>query len=207
MKKSNQTRKTRVTSQNRVAAGKSRKHNQKREGFSSIKEIFTPRRGKKLKTNRYMLQTSVIVVALFLGLILVSCSDDDDQGGVIDTGIHKIVVEQSGDIDAFELGLVFGAVNTISGPTKLYDEDGKYLGESHSVTRMEDAKVSCQTGDDAFFMTCAGSVTSTSDVSGKKLKVLVTAYIDGKEVNQLVKEYETKGEILIENFSVSTTAK
>lgn len=41
----------------------------------------------------------------------------------------------------------------------------------------------------------------------KKLKVLVTAYIDGKEVNQLVKEYETKGEILIENFSVSTTAK
>ena len=32
-------------------------------------------------------------------------------------------------------------------------------------------------------------------------------YIDGKEVNQLVKEYETKGEILIENFSVSTTAK
>ena len=45
-------------------------------------------------------------------------------------------------------------------------------------------------------MTCAGSVTSTSDVSGKKLKVLVTAYIDGKEVNQLVKEYETKGEIL-----------
>lgn len=139
--------------------------------------------------------------------VLVSCSDDDDQGGVIDTGIHKIVVEQSGDIDAFELGLVFGAVNTTSGPTKLYDEDGKYLGESHSVTRMEDAKVSCQTGDDAFFMTCAGSVTSTSDVSGKKLKVLVTAYIDGKEVNQLVKEYETKGEILIENFSVSTTAK
>ena len=135
------------------------------------------------------------IVALFLSLILVSCSDDDDQGGVIDTGIHKIVVEQSGDIDAFELGLVFGAVNTTSGPTKLYDEDGKYLGES------------CQTGDDAFFMTCAGSVTSTSDVSGKKLKVLVTAYIDGKEVNQLVKEYETKGEILIENFSVSTTAK
>ena len=83
------------------------------------------------------------IVALFLSLILVSCSDDDDQGGVIDTGIHKIVVEQSGDIDAFELGLVFGAVNTTSGPTKLYDEDGKYLGESHSVTRMEDAKVSC----------------------------------------------------------------
>lgn len=162
------------------------------------------KKDKSMKKGRFSL---LGIVALFLGLILVSCSDDDDQGGVIDTGIHKIVVEQSGDIDAFELGLVFGAVNTTSGPTKLYDEDGKYLGELHSVTRVEDAKVSCQTGDDAFFMTCAGSVTSTSDVSGKKLKVLVTAYIDGKEVNQLVKEYETKGEILIENFSVSTTAK
>lgn len=132
------------------------------------------KKDKSMKKGRFSL---LGIVALFLGLILVSCSDDDDQGGVIDTGIHKIVVEQSGDIDAFELGLVFGAVNTTSGPTKLYDEDGKYLGESHSVTRMEDAKVSCQTGDDAFFMTCAGSVTSTSDVSGKKLKVLVTAYI------------------------------
>ena len=70
MKKSNQTRKTRVTSQNRVAAGKSRKHNQKREGFSGIKEIFTPRRGKKLKTNRYMLQTGVIVVAFRRVLII-----------------------------------------------------------------------------------------------------------------------------------------
>ena len=119
------------------------------------------KKDKSMKKGRFSL---LGIVALFLGLILVSCSDDDDQGGVIDTGIH-------------------------------------------SVTRMEDAKVSCQTGDDAFFMTCAGSVTSTSDVSGKKLKVLVTAYIDGKEVNQLVKEYETKGEILIENFSVSTTAK
>mgnify|MGYP002227690471 CR=1 FL=1 len=59
----------------------------------------------------------------------------------------KIVVEQSGDIDAFELGLVFwGRLIRLVGLRKLYDEDGKYLGESHSVTRMEDAKVSCQTG-------------------------------------------------------------
>ena len=41
------------------------------------------------------------------------------------------------------------------------------------------------------------------DKDGKRVKEVV----DGKEVNQLVKEYETKGEILIENFSVSTTAK
>lgn len=39
-----------------------------KESFD-IKGLFTPRRGKRLKTNRYMLQTSVIVVALFIGLI------------------------------------------------------------------------------------------------------------------------------------------
>ena len=62
------------------------------------------KKDKSMKKGRFSL---LGIVALFLGLILVSCSDDDDQGGVIDTGIHKIVVEQSGDIDAFELGLLF----------------------------------------------------------------------------------------------------
>lgn len=145
------------------------------------------------------------IITLFLGLILVSCSDDDDNGGGgIDTGVHKIVVEQSGDIGEFDLGLVFGAVNT-NGPAKLYDENSKYFGDSYSVTEMEEIKVSCQTGKNAFFMTCAGSVTSTSDTPGRKLKVIITAYIDDKKVNQLVKEYETKQGILIENFSISTT--
>lgn len=69
MKKNSRTRKTRVTSQNQAADGKSRKHSRKRGRSFDIKGIFTPRRGKKLKTNRYMLQTSVIVIALFLGLI------------------------------------------------------------------------------------------------------------------------------------------
>ena len=53
-----------------------------------------------------------------------------------------------------------------------------------------------------FFMTCAGSVTSTSDVSGKKLKVLVTAYIDGKEVNQWWKNMKHKGRDIDRKFLV-----
>ena len=44
------------------------------------------KKDKSMKKGRFSL---LGIVALFLGLILVSCSDDDDQGGVIDTGIHN----------------------------------------------------------------------------------------------------------------------
>lgn len=155
-----------------------------------------------MKKNKFSL---LGIIALFLSLIQVSCGDDDKNSiDNIDTGIHKIVVEQSGDIDAFDLGLTFGAVST-SGPAKLYDENGTYLGQSHSISRMEDAKVSCQSEDKAYFMTCAGSLTSNSDVSGKKLKIIITTYIDDKKTDQLIKEYETKQDILAETFSISTT--
>ena len=40
------------------------------------------KKDKSMKKGRFSL---LGIVALFLGLILVSCSDDDDQGGVIDT--------------------------------------------------------------------------------------------------------------------------
>ncbi|WP_444325897.1 beta-barrel fold lipoprotein [Paraprevotella clara] len=32
------------------------------------------------------------------------------------------------------------------------------------------------------------------------------AYVNGEETNRLVKEYTTQGEILMENFSLSTTS-
>jgi hypothetical protein len=49
------------------------------------------KKDKSMKKGRFSL---LGIVALFLGLILVSCSDDDDQGGVIDTGIHKIAKQK-----------------------------------------------------------------------------------------------------------------
>lgn len=48
-------------------------------------------------------------------------------------------------------------------------------------------------------MTYAGSLTSTSDTPGRKLKVIVTAYIDDKKINQWVKAYETSFEGNIRN--------
>ena len=117
------------------------------------------------------------IMVLCLSLALVSCGDDDhknDHHGMR-TGIHKIVVEQSGNTEDFEVNLVFGATN-VNGPARLYDENGEYLGDSYSVGKMKSNRVSCQTGQDGFFMTCSGSATSTSEESGKRLKVTIIAY-------------------------------
>ncbi len=75
-----------------------------------------------------------------------------------------------------------------------------------AVNKVTENKISCQTGKEGSMMTCAGSVISTSEQAGKKLKISVIAYIDNKEVNRLEKEYITKGSTLVENFSVSTTS-
>ena len=74
------------------------------------------------------------------------------------------------------------------------------------VNKVTENKISCQTGKEGSMMTCAGSVISTSEQAGKKLKISVIAYIDNKEVNRLEKEYITQGSTLVENFSVSTTS-
>ena len=104
------------------------------------------------------------IMVLCLSLALVSCGDDDhknDHHGMR-TGIHKIVVEQSGNTEDFEVNLVFGATN-VNGPARLYDENGDYLGDSYSVGKMKSNRVSCQTGQDGFFMTCSGSARRDSD--------------------------------------------
>ena len=91
-------------------------------------------------------------MVLCLSLALVSCGDDDhknDHHGMR-TGIHKIVVEQSGNTEDFEVNLVFRATN-VNGPARLYDETGEYLGDSYSVGKMKSNRVSCQTGTRRFF--------------------------------------------------------
>ena len=73
------------------------------------------------------------IIALFLGVILVSCGNDDDNKNT--TGVHKIVIEQSGNTDDFDLNIAFGAANT-SGVAKLYNENGEYLGDSYLVNKV-----------------------------------------------------------------------
>ena len=84
----------------------------------------------------------------------------------------------------------------------LYNDKGEYIGDSYSA-QIRTATMSCCTNGNAFFMTCAGSVSSISE-AGKRLHITVIGYIDDKEVNRLEKEYITDGNTLIETFSVST---
>ena len=130
------------------------------------------------------------VVLLLAGFIFVGCDNErTENASDFQTGIHKIVIQQSGDTDSF-------------GPAKLYNDKGEYIGDSYSA-QIRTATMSCRTNGNAFFMTCAGSVSSISE-AGKRLHITVIGYIDDKEVNRLEKEYITDGNTLIETFSVST---
>lgn len=142
-------------------------------------------------------------VVLFLaGFIFIGCDNErTENASDFQTGIHKIVIQQSGDTDSFEVSVSIGGADK-GGPAKLYNDKGEYIGDSYSV-QIRTATMSCRTNGNTFFMTCAGSVSSISE-AGKRLHITVIGYIDDKEVNRLEKEYITDGNTLIETFSVST---
>ena len=146
---------------------------------------------------------SYLRIVLFLtGFVFVGCANERTENGYdLQTGIHKIVIQQSGDTDSFEVSVSIGGADK-GGPAKLYNDKGEYTGDSYSAL-IRTATMSCCTNGNAFFMTCAGSVSSISE-AGKRLHITVIGYIDDKEVNRLEKEYITDGNTLIETFSVST---
>jgi hypothetical protein len=153
---------------------------------------------KCLKMKIYRQGALLSIICSFVGLILIGCAEEK-QG--VETGIHKIVIQQSGDTDSFEVSVSIGGADK-GGPAKLYNDKGEYIGDSYSA-QIRTATMSCCTNGNAFFMTCAGSVSSISE-AGKRLHITVIGYIDDKEVNRLEKEYITDGNTLIETFSVST---
>lgn len=146
---------------------------------------------------------SYLRIVLFLtGFVFVGCANERTENGYdLQTGVHKIVIRQSGDTDSFELHVSIGGADK-GGPAKLYNDKNEYIGDSYSA-QIKTSSVSCHTSGNAFFMTCAGSVSSISE-AGKQLHITVIAYVDDKEVNRLEKEYITDGNTLVESFSVST---
>lgn len=125
-------------------------------------------------------------VVLFLaGFIFIGCDNErTENASDFQTGIHKIVIQQSGDTDSFEVSVSIGGADK-GGPAKLYNDKGEYIGDSYSA-QIRTATMSCRTNGNAFFMTCAGSVSSISE-AGKRLHITVIGYIDDKEVNRLEK--------------------
>lgn len=69
------------------------------------------------------------IICSFVGLILIGCAEEK-QG--VETGIHKIVIQQSGDTDSFEVSVSIGGADK-GGPAKLYNDKGEYIGDSYSA--------------------------------------------------------------------------
>lgn len=110
------------------------------------------------------------VVLLLAGFIFVGCDNErTENASDFQTGIHKIVIQQSGDTDSFEVSVSIGGADK-GGPAKLYNDKGEYIGDSYSA-QIRTATMSCCTNGNAFFMTCAGSVSSISE-AGKRLHIL-----------------------------------
>lgn len=150
---------------------------------------------------KYMKREKLLFYFLFVFVGMVFGGCEKEKVVKYQTGVHKVVVKQSGDTSDFDLRLTIGAAGP-SGLAKLYNDKGTYVGDSYSLT-LENSILSCQTSLDAFYITCTGSVTSSRKV-GKRLKVTVIVYVNDQEVNRLDKEYITKANMLVENFTVSS---
>lgn len=73
-------------------------------------------------------------VVLFLaGFIFIGCDNErTENASDFQTGIHKIVIQQSGDTDSFEVSVSIGGADK-GGPAKLYNDKGEYIGDSYSA--------------------------------------------------------------------------
>lgn len=139
-----------------------------------------------------------------LSFSFASCGDDDKDQSIdaLEKGVHKISVEMSGDIDAYDIICVFGST-TLAGPAKLYDENNDYQGNSYTLTNPKKSSFSCETSENANFLTSAFSISCTE--TGKKLTLKLTAYIDGKKVDELTKTIDSGNEeVTVESLSFST---
>ena len=73
------------------------------------------------------------VVLLLAGFIFVGCDNErTENASDFQTGIHKIVIQQSGDTDSFEVSVSIGGADK-GGPAKLYNDKGEYIGDSYSA--------------------------------------------------------------------------
>ena len=62
------------------------------------------------------------VVLLLAGFIFVGCDNErTENASDFQTGIHKIVIQQSGDTDSFEVSVSIGGADK-GGPAKLYND-------------------------------------------------------------------------------------
>lgn len=99
---------------------------------------------------------------LLAGFIFVGCDNErTENASDFQTGIHKIVIQQSGDTDSFEVSVSIGGADK-GGPAKLYNDKGEYIGDSYSAQiRTASYVLSIQMG--SCFHDLCGSVSSISE--------------------------------------------
>lgn len=137
------------------------------------------------------------VIALCISLCLSSCEKAELFPY---NSTHEIVIEQSGDIDAFDLDAKFIALSA----HEMFDDNGKSMGNTlYDEHNIKKSKYTCKATDASGLSVDIYINEHTTYLDsypwgkvcpdpGKKIKITVTAYINGKKVDQLLpQEFET----------------
>ena len=148
----------------------------------------------------------LLLVIMACSLLFVSCDknagfdfDDDDTNQEV--GIHKYVIEVTGDDDVMQVISIAG--NTPTGIARLYDENEEYLGDSFTdiTTVGKRKRMVCQTGSNGENLTLVYSLLG-SDTD--KAHVKITSYIGKKQVHNIEKELDAAGDTFHYNLTLQT---
>ncbi|MDR1203117.1 MAG: beta-barrel fold lipoprotein [Tannerellaceae bacterium] len=155
------------------------------------------------------MKTKVLLALLLLISTLINFSCVSSSGGGDDLilnskeGVHKIQITFTGDGDVSFIASFTG----VSGKTqaKLYDLNGDYQGTTYIARgdAKNTTKVICETNKDATILSSTLNVTCIK--AGKKVTYTMTAYIDGKQVDEITKTVNFTNSVQTDAATISTS--
>lgn len=141
-------------------------------------------------------------------LLFASCNkndgfDIDDDDTNLEVGIHKYVIEVTGNDEVMQVISIAG--NTPTAIAKLYDENGEYLGESFTdiTTVGKRKRMVCKTGNNGENLTLVYSLLGNDT---DKAHVKITSFIGKKQVHNIEKELDAAGDTFHYNVTLQTAS-
>ncbi len=126
---------------------------------------------------------------------------DDDDSSELNIGVHKFIIEVTGDDDVIQVANFVGSTET--GLAKLYDEDGKYKGESYleSTTVGKTKRIVCQSSDKCINLILAYNLAGSKN---EKATVKIKSYIGDKQIHNMEESLGANGDSFYYQVTLTT---
>lgn len=137
-------------------------------------------------------------------LSMTACSENEAENVYV-TGVHKIVIELSGNENAHYTASFAGSVST--GTAKLYNETGEYMGGTYQEKGvLEGGKIiTCYTEDNTYILVSALGLVCEN--ANENVTYSIKAYINDELVDQLSGTFQSKEGSINKEISLSTGVK